>query len=548
MKAPAVESISPTADTPEGGLHMGQGSKGLGFLRNRFAVLVSGLALACGPGAQERGGDDTRLEPTQADAARARSLRGDMSTTGGGSVLWEEEMTSLGAEERFRERCPSVEDAHGPTLYVANTGPRDFEAPPGSMANPFFTIMAAVKVAQPGHVIQVSEGTYPEQVAINPLKARPGTATAPIVLRGERYRRPRIVPSSTDVGSLLVVSQPYWIVQAVEVDVEERPSFAALFEDSTTCSQLTDSLLHGGRAGGGVVVSDASRVLIDGNSIFDFSRTGLDSHGVAVKGVSREVFITDNNIHDASGDGVQCQPSLGRPSTVFIERNQMYDCGENGIDVKACDDVAIYENVLFGFPNLERYPWQATTSAAEAVLVHEDATNIQIVGNLVFQAGRGISIGGLSLVDTPVNVLVQGNVVTDIYNFANRGNGQGIRIARAQGVRVLGNLIERTVDSGLRLAADEPLVVTNLTVLDNTLRDMRSFVKLGRDTSRPGLRMDRNRYEGASGRFSAFGLLSDGDFTAWHERLTPYGFERNSVRVTPGEDPEEDPLPMLVGE
>lgn len=502
---------------------MSQGSKETTFLGKWFAVLMYGLVMGCGPGA---GGAKDE------DARPADSLQ-----------------IPLNAEERFRQHCPSAQEAQGSTLYVANTGPRVPEAPLGSRDNPFFTIMAAVKVAQPGNVIQVREGTYPEQVAINPLKARPGTATAPIVLRGEdQHRRPRIVPSGSDVGSLLVVSQPYWIVQAVEVDVEERPSFAALFEDSTTCSQLTDSMLHGGRAGGGVVVSDASRVLIDGNSIFDFSRTGLDSHGVAVKGVSREVFITENTIHDASGDGVQCQPSSGRPSTVFIEHNQMYDCGENGIDLKACDDVAIHENVLFGFPNLERYPWQATTSAAEAVLVHEDATNIQIVGNVIFQAGRGISVGGLSQVDTPVNVLVQGNTVTDIYNFANRGNGQGIRIARATGVRVLGNVIERTVDSGLRLAADEPLVVTNLTVHDNTLRDMRSFVKLGRDTSRPGLRMDRNRYEGANGRFSAFGLLSDGDFTAWRERLSPYGFELNSVRVTPGGEPGDPSLPLLVGE
>ncbi|MFY2561613.1 right-handed parallel beta-helix repeat-containing protein [Corallococcus terminator] len=502
---------------------MSQGSKEMTFLGKRFAVLMCGLVLACGPSAGGLEDEDERPPVSQ--------------------------QTPLGAEARFRQRCPSAEDAQGPTLYVANTGPHNSAAPQGSADNPFPTIMAAVKVAQPGNVIQVREGTYPEQVAINPLKARPGKGSAPIVLRGEPSRRPRIVPSSTDVGSLLVVSQPYWIVQSIEVDVEERPSFAALFEDSTTCSQLTDSMLHGGRAGGGVVVSDANLVLIDGNAIFDFSRTGLDSHGVAVKGVSREVYITENNIHDASGDAVQCQPSQGRPSTVFIENNQMHDCGENGIDVKACDDVAIHENVLFRFPNMERFPWQHATSAAEAVLVHEDATNVQIVGNHIFLAGRGISVGGLSLVDNPVNVLVQNNLVTDIYNFANRSNGQGIRIARADGVRVLGNRIERTVDSGLRLAADEPLVVTNLTVLDNTLKDMRSFVKLGRDTARPGLKLDRNRYEGASGKFSAFGLLSEGDFEDWRSRLTPHGFERNSVRVTPGgEDPGEAPLPMLVRE
>ncbi|MFY2562397.1 right-handed parallel beta-helix repeat-containing protein [Corallococcus terminator] len=511
----------------------------MALLRNRFAVLVYGLALACGPGAEGLEQEDARPPPSMPTP--------DEAPPGDGSSQVAGQVAPLNAEAIFRSRCPSAAAAKGSTLYVANTGPRDTSQPPGSTHNPFPTIMAAVNVAQPGDVIQVRAGTYREQVTLNSLKARPGKATAPIVLRGEQLSRSRIVPTATNVGSLLVVSQPYWIVQFMEVDVQQRPSFAALFEGSTTCSQLTDSLLHGGRSGGGVVVNGATRVLIDDNEIHDFSRTGLDSHGVTVKGRSREVYITGNTIHDASGDGVQCQPSDARPSTVFIDRNQMYDCGENGIDIKACDDVAIYENALFRFPNLARYPWQEDTSAAEAVLIHENATNIKIVGNFVFLAGRGISVGGASPVDNPVNVLVQGNLVTDIYNYANRGNGQGIRIVRAQGVRVLDNLIERTMDSGLRLAADEPFVVTNLTVLDNTLRNMRSFVKLGGPTARPDLRLDRNRYEGASGIFSAFGLLTEGDFTAWHGSLKPYGLERNSVRVTP-QDPGDGPVPTLTGE
>ncbi|MBZ4399995.1 right-handed parallel beta-helix repeat-containing protein [Myxococcus sp. AS-1-15] len=510
---------------------MGMGSGGKQWLTHRLAVLAGALALACAPGSG------------QEDASPTEDVTGAASAP---TPLWDEDAMPLEAASAFRDRCPGPEAALGATLHVANLGPRDAEAPLGSRANPFTTIMAAVREAQPGNIIQVHAGIYPEQVAITPLKARAGTASAPIVLRGERAARPIIVPSATDVGSLVMLSQPYWVVEFVEVDVRERPSFAALFENDTTCTQLTDSLLHGGRAGGGVVVSDASRLLISGNKVHDFSRWGQDSHAVVVKGASREVFIVGNDLHDASGDAVQCQPNEGRPSALFIEGNQMHDCGENGIDVKACDDLAIQGNVFFRFPNLERFPWQATTSAAEAVLVHEDATNIRIIGNAIFLAGRGISIGGLSPVDNPVDVLVKGNVVTDIFNFANRANGQGIRIVRAHRVRVLDNIIERTEDSGLRLAADEPLVVTDLQVYGNTLRDMTSFVKLGRDTARPGLRMDRNRYEGADGKFSAFGLLSIGTFTTWQNRLAPFNLEQGSSLITA--EPDDGQSPPMVGE
>ncbi|WP_338866954.1 right-handed parallel beta-helix repeat-containing protein [Myxococcus stipitatus] len=503
------------------------GSTGLKFLRRHFAVLVSALALACGPGAED---------------ARLTTSRGALA-----NEPQEPQAEQLSAKETFRRKCPSVSNATGPTLHVANKGPRNANEPLGSISNPYPTIMDAVRAAHPGTVIQVRSGTYPEQLTINALKARPGTATAPIVLRGESPDRPRIIPGGVDVGSLLVVNQPFWIVESLDVDVQERPSFGALFEDSTRCSQLSDSLLHGGRAGGGVVISDANTVLIEGNEIRDFLRVGQDSHGVVVKGTSRQIYLVENTIHDASGDAVQCQPNVGRPAELFIEHNQMYDCGENGIDVKACDNLSIQSNVIFRFPNLERFPWQATTSAAEAILVHENATNIEIAGNLIFLAGRGISIGGLAPVDNPSNVMIRGNMVMDIYNFANRGNGQGIRVAKARGVRVLGNHIERTADSGLRLAADEPLVVSDMSVFDNTLRDMHSFVKLGRDTARPGLKMDRNRYEGITGKFSAFGLVSEGEFDVWRSKLQQHGLEQGSVRVLSGSGAPQR-LPPLLGQ
>ncbi|MCP3062429.1 right-handed parallel beta-helix repeat-containing protein [Myxococcus sp. K38C18041901] len=512
------------------------GSRGKQWRAHRLAVLVAGLALACAPGVE---GSEHAEASTRQGVLRAAST----STPGG-----DEDAKPLEAPSAFRDACPGSEMARGPTLHVASTGPRDDDEPLGSRGNPYTTIMAAVREARPGNIIQVHAGIYPEQVAITPLKARAGTASAPIVLRGDRVARPLIVPTSADVGSLMMLSQPYWVVEFVEVDVRERPSFAALFENEATCSQLRDSVLHGGRAGGGVVVSDASRLLISGNKVHDFSRWGQDSHAVVVKGTSREVFIVGNDLHDVSGDAVQCQPNGGRPSKLVIEGNQMHDCGENGIDVKACDDLAIQGNLLFRFPNLERYPWQATTSAAEAVLVHEDATNIRIIGNIIFQAGRGISIGGLSPVDNPTDVLLMANIVTDIFNFANRANGQGIRVARAHKVRVLDNIIERTEDSGLRLAADEPLIVTDLQVYGNTLRDMASFVKLGRDTSRPGLRMDHNRYEGADGKFSAFGLLSIGTFTTWQSRLAPFNLEQGSLRITAEPEPDTGGLPPMLEE
>ncbi|AKF85922.1 hypothetical protein MFUL124B02_18640 [Myxococcus fulvus 124B02] len=152
---------------------MGSGWKQ--WLTHRFAVLVGGLALACAPGME---GSGQEASSTVEGATRVAS-----------APLWDEDATPLEAASAFRDRCPGPEAARGATLHVANTGPRDADAPLGSPANPFTTIMAAVREAHPGNIIQVHAGIYPEQVALTPLKARAGTASAPIVLRGERAVR-----------------------------------------------------------------------------------------------------------------------------------------------------------------------------------------------------------------------------------------------------------------------------------------------------------------------------------------------------------------------
>ncbi|WP_338863136.1 right-handed parallel beta-helix repeat-containing protein [Myxococcus stipitatus] len=403
--------------------------------------------------------------------------------------------------------------------------------------------MAAVKVALPGNIILVRSGDYNERVSITtPYGARPGTVTAPIVLRGEMAGRPRIIPPATTVGALLDVQLPYWIVEFFEIDVQGKPSFAALFQNNTQCAQLHDSLLHGGRTGAGITVSYANFVLINHNEIYDFSKTNTDSHGIAIRGVTRSVFILNNDIHDVAADGVQCQPNGGRPSTILVERNQLHDTGENGVDVKACDDLLVYLNRIYSFPNLARFPWQANTSAAEAVLVHEDATNIQIVSNEIFQAGRGVAIGGNNAIDLPTNVQIGSNSIHDIYNYANRGNGQGIRIVTGKGVQIISNTIERTVDAGLRLAADDPNSVMGLIVYDNVLRNMPLFVRLGSKANRPGMGMDRNRYEGPSGVFTITGVLWSGTFAQWLAALAPEFLDQHSVRVvTPATHTDEPP-------
>ncbi|MCP3167857.1 right-handed parallel beta-helix repeat-containing protein [Myxococcus sp. QH3KD-4-1] len=435
--------------------------------------------------------------------------------------------------EIYLDTCPTATVAPGSTLFVSNRGPWNPAVRLGSGGNPYRTIVEAVKAAKAGNIIEVRAGTYPEQVVIDSATSQAGTAIAPIVLRGQSLpNRPRLVPPTDRVvGSVLSVSQPYWIIQGMEIDLQGKASFGALFTRNTYCTQLISSEIHGGTAGGGVVVSNANNVLIHKNLIYNFSRPGADSHGVLFRDASRDIYVLENEIRQTSGDSVQCQIDGNRAVSLFVENNELHDAGENGIDIKGCDSLYLRFNNLHDFGNLTLYPWAATSSAAEGIVIHEDATNVQIIGNVIQRAGRGISVGGTANTARPLDVLIRNNTITDIFNFQDRGNGQGIRVVQANRIQIRTNLIERTADAGMRLAADEPLGITGLIATNNIFRDMPLFVRLGRKENRLLSVIDRNRYEGPTGVFTATGLVNEGQFPAWRTALAPEGLEQNSVRI-----------------
>ncbi|MFP2909230.1 nitrous oxide reductase family maturation protein NosD [Pyxidicoccus sp. 3LFB2] len=387
--------------------------------------------------------------------------------------------------------------------YVSPSGSDRAE---GSKAAPFRTLRRALKAVGPGEAIQVQPGIYAENVVIDgDVKA--GRKDAPITLRANG--RARIFPGGG--GALVQVRKPYWVVDGFEIDVRGQPRFAVIFEGNTEGSVLAGSHLHDGTLGGGVTTYGGARgVTLQDNHIHDFRKAPRgDSHGVVVQATSRDITIRGNDIHDNSGDSVQClkpdragqTPARG----VVIEDNRFYSNDENAVDIKTCRDVVVRDNDMHGFR-------KSRTSAGEAVVVHYSARDVRVEGNRISDAGRGISVGGVKDggQPNPTGVEVRHNRITDISRQGG-GDGVGIRVENARDVTVEGNTIEATEGYGMMLglgANDAPS--ENLTVQENDIRG-RNLVRLGRHL--PGLRMDGNRYS-RGGLFKA-DPKEVRDLTAW---------------------------------
>ncbi len=504
------------------------------------AAVIIGFAVA-GCGGAPAGPEDAAVPGAATSGAAAPGASG-APTSGAGQVLIGAQPvpdTPVAALPAHAGHTPLLESPSPPAppadpptpkptaeWFVSVTG-NDSAA--GSDAAPFRTITKALTVAKPGAVIHVRAGTYAERVVID-SSVQPGRADARITLQGEG--KPKLVPGGSGAGGIVQLRQPYWVVDGFEVDVRGQPEFGAELSGDVRGSSLANCELHHGTLGGGVTThSGATGATIENNHIHHFSRGSADSHGIVVQASSKDITLRRNDIHDNSGDGVQCLGPEGmntKPPAdgLLLENNHLYSNRENGVDVKTCSRVIIRNNRIHGFR-------PTTTAKGDAIVVHMSASDVTIEGNDIFDASKGISIGGNHTGPVPTNVLVQKNRIHDIVR-AGGGEATGIRLENSSGAKVLNNTLTRIEGTALMVGYGTGGPTTNLTVLNNIVAGAKA-VELG--AYRPGLKMDRNLYGPGRGAFEIEG--ANLDFAAWKTR----GLDALSTESDPAFQPGDALVP-----
>jgi nitrous oxidase accessory protein NosD len=372
----------------------------------------------------------------------------------------------------------------------------------GSAARPFRSISKAISMAGPGEVIRLLAGTYAERIIIGD-NARAGSEGAPITLQGEG--KPRIVPGSGS-GALIQVNRPHWVIDGLEVDVRGESVFAVKFQGNVRGSTLANSELHHGTSGAAVTTYDgATGAIIENNHIHDFvKRTGnKDSHGVVVQPTSRDITVRNNDIHDNSGDSVQCLgpegfSSLPPAEGLLIENNHFYENRENAVDIKTCVNVTIRNNRMHGFK-------PSSTAKGDTVVVHYSARKVLIEDNEIYDSGKGISIGGNREGPAPSGVVVRRNRIHDI-STANGGEGTGIRLETSEGAVVVNNTVTRVEGAALVIGQGTGGPTRKLTLMNNLVAETPVAVSMG--SHRPGLKIGHNLFP-AGARFETHGQLVD---------------------------------------
>jgi hypothetical protein len=216
----------------------------------------------------------------------------------------------------------------------------------GTAAAPFGTIQEGLDAAQPGDVITVGPGTYPEALRT----VRSGVAGLPIRLRAQGGLGTVIVSVA---GVVLRVEHGYQTVDGIVLDGQYAAADTLLIRSRADYFTLTNSEVR--RSSHDLIDIAAPRgVLIDRSSIHHALNAAggrSDAHGIAA-GAVQDLTIRDSEIHTFSGDGVQVDPGRSVPGwdRITIERSRIWLAplprpengfaagvvpGENAIDTKA---------------------------------------------------------------------------------------------------------------------------------------------------------------------------------------------------------------------
>ncbi|SEN00582.1 Nitrous oxidase accessory protein NosD, contains tandem CASH domains [Stigmatella aurantiaca] len=385
--------------------------------------------------------------------------------------------------------APSAEPTPPPAKFTREwvVSPSGSDTAAGTAAQPFKTIGKATSMAGPGELIRVLAGTYAERVVLD-ASVKAGTAEAKITLQGEG--KPRITPGP-GTGGLVQVRRPNWVIDGFDIDVKGEAAFAVTFEGDVRGSVLANSELHHGKGGGAVTTyGKATGAIIENNHIHDFVKNqgDFDSHGVVVQPTSVDITVRNNDIHDNSGDSVQCLgpegfSSLPPAKGLTVENNHFYSNRENAVDIKTCHDVVVRNNRMHGFK-------PSATAKGDALVVHYSAKNVLIEGNEVYDSGKGISVGGNREGPVPSGVIIRRNRVHDITKEGG-GEGAGIRLENSEGTHVVNNTITRVDAAALTLGHGTGGPTSNVTV-ENNIIDAAVAVDLG--GQHPGMTLGFNLY------------------------------------------------------
>jgi hypothetical protein len=171
----------------------------------------------------------------------------------------------------------------------------------GTLELPFASVTKASSVAQPGDVVNVRGGVYKGIVRIECA----GKEGAPIIFRAYQRETPVIDGTGTPAGSNLIQLLGAAWIELSGFDVKNAKAI-------------------------GIFGWGARNVTIANNHVYGCGRAGIWI-GAEARGVSRNISISNNDVHDNVTENYDHKQSRGWPQAIGIYKSEHVDVSGNDV-------------------------------------------------------------------------------------------------------------------------------------------------------------------------------------------------------------------------
>jgi hypothetical protein len=384
----------------------------------------------------------------------------------------------------------------------------------GSKDRPWRTLEYAFQQLRPGDTLLVREGTYQNETIVL-TEQNSGRHDAPIIVKA--YPGETVVLQ--DGKPIRFYGATWWIIDGLNFERPQGPSIQ-LGQHRALDNQLTVAAEHITIMNCGfqdaqyaaIPIFYGYDISIQSNRFrrirpgTPFAEQGRETNAVVVKYIGDRIEIRDNQFEDVGSDGVHIGSQAYVPGSdigdVEVVANEFWvnrpyagilgNVGENGIDVKKCrGPILISGNKIHGFRPTT--PQQDASGAyGEGLIVHGDARNVTIEGNLFYDNTVHLSIAQ-GAGQGPQNITIFNNVLRESASSS-----------------ILGNAVE---DSALQVKS-----ATDVKVYHNTFYDNQYYL-ISSHVSRCVFK--NNIVIGGKARVHSENVEWDADYNAWAQIAEP---------------------------
>jgi hypothetical protein len=329
-------------------------------------------------------------------------------------LLW---ATVAGAVTRYADNTLSGNCTSG-NYSIAN------RSCTGSDGDAYNTPAGVIAPTGPGDIIMVRAGTWARQWDFQ-VPGKSGTASGYITMRGYPGERPVIqyddsAGTGPGYGPIKARgSRGYFLFENLVVDgaLSRRSSNWAIRDGNHHFILRNVEIKN--FYGSGLLLTSASDVLIVDCSIHDqrFTTESSNHYGIYVAGNTANITIEKNRIYNNTGAGIHGYP--GPVTGLTIRNNRIYANGNNPLTAPAAGGIILYESTVAGstYANVQIYHNLIYKNGLSGVGDGPDgieingADNVKIWNNVIHQ-NKGYGINLHNGTTTPVNTVVQNNIIT----------------------------------------------------------------------------------------------------------------------------------------